>query len=79
MVAVPKNLVAAIPDGVSYEEAAEVTGVAIGTVKSRVSRARDRLTGILFDGAYDKDGMAPGDAMGAILFQMDQLRGVRAA
>ncbi len=65
--------------GLSYEEAAEVTGVAIGTVKSRVSRARDRLTGILFDGAYDKDGMAPGDAMGAILFQMDQLRGVRAA
>lgn len=65
--------------GLSYEEAAEVTGVAVGTVKSRVSRARDRLTGILFDGAYDKDGMAPGDAMGAILAQMDRLRGVRAA
>ena len=65
--------------GLSYEEAAEVTGVAVGTVKSRVSRARDRLTGILFDGAYDKDGKAPGDAMGAILAQMDQLRGVRAA
>lgn len=33
--------------GLSYEEAAEVTGVAIGTVKSRVSRARKQLGEIL--------------------------------
>lgn len=34
-------------EGLSYEEAAEVIGVAIGTVKSRVSRARTRLAEIL--------------------------------
>lgn len=30
-------------EGLSYEEAATVTGVAVGTVKSRVSRAREAL------------------------------------
>jgi RNA polymerase sigma-70 factor (ECF subfamily) len=29
--------------GVSYEEAAEICGCALGTVKSRVHRARSRL------------------------------------
>ncbi len=33
--------------GFSYEEAAEIAGVAIGTIKSRVSRARVRLLGDL--------------------------------
>ena len=33
--------------GFSYEEAAEICGVAVGTIKSRVSRARLRLTDIL--------------------------------
>lgn len=33
--------------GVSYEEAAEICGVAVGTIKSRVSRARTQLTRIL--------------------------------
>lgn len=33
--------------GVSYEEAAEICGCAIGTIKSRVSRARSQLTRIL--------------------------------
>jgi RNA polymerase sigma-70 factor (ECF subfamily) len=41
--------------GFSYEEAAETTGVAIGTVKSRVNRARARLVELL--------GIAPGEAM----------------
>jgi RNA polymerase sigma-70 factor (ECF subfamily) len=31
----------------SYEEAAKVAGVAVGTVKSRVNRARNRLTELL--------------------------------
>jgi RNA polymerase sigma-70 factor (ECF subfamily) len=33
--------------GFSYQEAAEICGVATGTVKSRVSRARSRLTALL--------------------------------
>ena len=31
----------------SYEEAAQVTGVPLGTVKSRVNRARSRLATLL--------------------------------
>jgi RNA polymerase sigma-70 factor (ECF subfamily) len=34
-------------EGLSYEEAAEVCGVAVGTVKSRVNRARSRLAQML--------------------------------
>ena len=33
--------------GFSYQEAAEISGTAIGTVKSRVSRAREKLSTIL--------------------------------
>ena len=33
--------------GFSYQEAAEISGVAVGTVKSRVSRARERLSILL--------------------------------
>src|SRR5918997_2415248 len=33
--------------GMSYEEAAQVTGVAVGTIKSRVNRARDILASLL--------------------------------
>ena len=33
--------------GLSYEEAAEVLGTRVGTVKSRVSRARARLDGMM--------------------------------
>jgi RNA polymerase sigma-70 factor (ECF subfamily) len=36
-------------EGFSYEEAAEICGCAIGTIKSRVNRARTRLTEILGD------------------------------
>ena len=33
--------------GFSYEEAAEISGCAVGTIKSRVNRARNRLADIL--------------------------------
>ena len=33
--------------GLDYEEASRVTGVSLGTVKSRLSRGRDRLRGLL--------------------------------
>lgn len=36
-------------EGFSYEEAAEICGCAIGTIKSRVNRARTRLTELLGD------------------------------
>ena len=40
--------------GVSYEEAAAICGVAIGTIKSRINRARRRLTELLgFTGSAD--------------------------
>ena len=41
--------------GFSYEEAADVLGVAVGTIKSRVSRARDRLALILSEGVSAAD------------------------
>jgi RNA polymerase sigma-70 factor (ECF subfamily) len=34
-------------EGLSYEEAAQVSGVAVGTIKSRVNRARSRLAQML--------------------------------
>jgi RNA polymerase sigma-70 factor, ECF subfamily len=41
-------------EGFSYEDVAEISGVAVGTIKSRVNRARVRLTEILgLDGAAD--------------------------
>jgi len=40
--------------GVSYEEAAEITGCAIGTVKSRMSRARTALAALI-DGPGDTE------------------------
>jgi RNA polymerase sigma-70 factor (ECF subfamily) len=35
--------------GLSYEEAAKICQCAVGTIKSRVSRARDELTKLLSD------------------------------
>jgi RNA polymerase sigma-70 factor (ECF subfamily) len=37
----------------AYDEAAEICGVAVGTMKSRVSRARKRLSEILQREQYD--------------------------
>ena len=36
-----------VAEGLSYEDAAQVCGVAIGTIKSRVNRARMRLAELL--------------------------------
>jgi RNA polymerase sigma-70 factor (ECF subfamily) len=43
-------------DGMSYEDAAKVTGVAAGTMKSRVNRARNRLAELLGLGREDAGG-----------------------
>ncbi|MCU4181401.1 sigma-70 family RNA polymerase sigma factor [Bosea sp. BH3] len=42
--------------GLSYEEAAEICGVAIGTIKSRVNRARTKLAELLSIGGVDDLG-----------------------
>jgi len=65
--------------GLSYEEAAEICGVAIGTMKSRVSRARDRLALIYATGQIVADGEAPGLAMAAIVDQILRYQQPRAA
>ena len=57
--------------GLSYEEAGAVMGIPIGTIKSRVSRARDRLTLILAEGEVPKDGEAPHAAMASLSLQVD--------
>jgi RNA polymerase sigma-70 factor (ECF subfamily) len=47
--------------GFSYEEAAEICGCAVGTIKSRVNRARTRLQDILKisgEGDYGPDSIA---------------------
>ncbi len=59
--------------GFAYEEAAEICGCAVGTVKSRVSRARRALQGILEDGSYDRDGKPAGEAMSSILADAERL------
>ena len=65
--------------GLSYEEVSEICGCAIGTIKSRVSRARDRLAALLEDVAYDQDDMLPSNAMGNLIAQLDSLRGAAIA
>jgi RNA polymerase sigma-70 factor (ECF subfamily) len=63
--------------GFAYEEAAEICGCAVGTVKSRVSRARRALQAILESGDYNRDGKSASEAMGAILAQAERLSGAR--
>ena len=59
--------------GFAYEEAALICGCAVGTVKSRVSRARRALLEVLQRGDYVRDGAPAGDAMGSILAQAERL------
>ena len=63
--------------GFAYEEAAEICGCAVGTVKSRVSRARRALQGILEAGAYKRDGASASDAMRSILHDAERLSALR--
>ena len=52
-------------EGFSYEEAAEIAGCAIGTVKSRVNRARTRMSELL--GVTDSSEFGPDAASTAAL------------
>jgi RNA polymerase sigma-70 factor, ECF subfamily len=51
--------------GMSYDEAAEVCKVAVGPIKSRVSRARFRLTALM--GREDEAEIGPDSVMRATL------------
>ncbi|WP_427790600.1 sigma-70 family RNA polymerase sigma factor [Brevundimonas diminuta] len=61
--------------GFAYEEAAEICQCAVGTVKSRVSRARKALQATLERGGYERDGKSASDAMRSILADADRLSG----
>src|ERR1700743_918691 len=63
--------------GFAYEEAADICGCAVGTVKSRVSRARRALQGILEAGSYQRDGASASDAMRTILADAERLSVLR--
>jgi RNA polymerase sigma-70 factor (ECF subfamily) len=59
--------------GCSYEETAAICGTAVGTIKSRVSRARARLAELLANGGLVSDDLPPGAAMDVILDQISRL------
>jgi RNA polymerase sigma-70 factor, ECF subfamily len=48
--------------GFSYDEAAEICGVAVGTIKSRVNRARTLLAALLERDSADKFSPKPAEA-----------------
>jgi len=47
--------------GFSYEEAAEISSCAVGTIKSRVNRARNRLATVL--GLEPQESGAEGEGL----------------
>jgi RNA polymerase sigma-70 factor (ECF subfamily) len=59
--------------GLSYEEVATIMGCPVGTVKSRVRRARDELQAILYEGRAL--GARKGDgALAALVWDFDKIR-----
>jgi RNA polymerase sigma-70 factor (ECF subfamily) len=59
-------------EGLTYEETAEICGTKVGTIKSRVNRARRRLAELL---GYDKlDEIGPDGVLQAALHEEAELR-----
>ncbi len=54
-----ESLILVGASGFSYEEAAQICGCAVGTIKSRVNRARNRLAAILSIDSADDFGPVP--------------------
>ncbi|MFY7744770.1 MAG: sigma factor-like helix-turn-helix DNA-binding protein, partial [Erythrobacter sp.] len=59
--------------GFSYEEAAEICGCAVGTIKSRVGRARAALTEMLATGNIPRRSSDDEAAHRAILEELDEV------
>ena len=59
--------------GFSYEEAAEICGCAVGTIKSRVGRARSALTSMIEDGNIPDRSIDDPSAHRAILQELDDV------
>ncbi len=59
--------------GFSYEEAAEICGCAIGTIKSRVGRARATLASMIEDGTVPDRSLSDPSAHRAILEELDMV------
>jgi RNA polymerase sigma factor (sigma-70 family) len=59
--------------GFSYEEAAEICGCAVGTIKSRVGRARAALTTMLDEGDVPQRSIDDVSAHRAILEELDEV------
>lgn len=59
--------------GFSYEEAAQICGCAVGTIKSRVGRARATLTAMLSEGNIPQRSIDDATAHRAILEELDEV------
>lgn len=60
-------------EGFSYEEAAEICGCAVGTIKSRVGRARAALNSMLDEGSIPQRSIDDQGAHRAILEELDEV------
>ena len=59
--------------GFSYEEAAQICGCAVGTIKSRVGRARATLNAMLMDGTVPKRSIDDETAHRAIMDELEEV------
>ncbi|WP_332888314.1 sigma factor-like helix-turn-helix DNA-binding protein [Caulobacter endophyticus] len=69
-----ETLILAGAGGLSYDEAAQITGVVMGTVKSRVSRARASLARALTEERLEARSSRAGSAMALILQEVEHIR-----
>jgi RNA polymerase sigma-70 factor (ECF subfamily) len=65
--------------GMSYEEVAQIANCPLGTVKSRVRRARDELQSILFCGRLAESSDKTSEPLQAIVADFDRLSRMQAA
>jgi RNA polymerase sigma-70 factor (ECF subfamily) len=65
--------------GMSYDEVAQIAGCPLGTVKSRVRRARDELQSILFRGKVTTPSNGETEPLKALVADFDRLSRVAAA